>query len=489
MLHPASVAVNLLPRTWAFVRNAWPILLALVLGRGDETAGTADLFLLTFFLAMTVGRTVMHYLTLRYRIAAGRLEIKTGLFNRQARAISPKRVQNIELVQNIFHKASGLVEIRIETASGTEVEGTLSALTEGEAKRLMNALDKARGQVGRDETEEAAAPPLAQNSVRDLLRYGATSTRFGAAAIGLGILMEMLQIIDPSNVRDASGTFGLLGAVAVVLAIFSGAWLLGIGNAVVTHYGFKLSRGDGSLIAEEGLFTRRRVELPIHKVQMVAFHEPLLRRLVGIGSVVIETAAARGDRGGTERALTMVPVVARAEVDTVARNALPQLDRSLTDGALDPPHPKALQRGLLRAVIRGTLIAGAVSWWWGWAALPVWLMVPTEVGLAWLDWRHQGWRVTDEMIVSRRGYLARSTVVVDRSKLQSVELIQGPLLRNYGLGELVLRVAGSAVALPLLDHDHAFRLASELSARLGERRAEELPTDEVPLEGLAPVES
>jgi len=45
--------------------------------------------------------------------------------------------------------------------------------------------------------------------------------------------------------------------------------------------------------------------------------------------------------------------------------------------------------------------------------------------------------------------------VLARDKLQSIHLVQGPLMRGYGLGRVVLRVAGSQVVLPDLAYLHA----------------------------------
>jgi membrane protein YdbS with pleckstrin-like domain len=92
----------------------------------------------------------------------------------------------------------------------------------------------------------------------------------------------------------------------------------------------------------------------------------------------------------------------------------------------------------------------------------IWLMVPITATLAWLDWRYQGWWVSDEVVVARRGFLSRRTTVVSRGKLQSTELIQGPFLRRYDLGVLVLRVAGSSVVMPVLQFDEAYALQQQL---------------------------
>ena len=89
-------------------------------------------------------------------------------------------------------------------------------------------------------------------------------------------------------------------------------------------------------------------------------------------------------------------------------------------------------------------------WWQGWwGLLGLALTVPALL-VARKDWQHQGYWVSDNWVVARRGWLTRTTQILDLSKLQSSAVAQGPLLRLWGLGQLSVRVAGSGVALPLL---------------------------------------
>jgi putative membrane protein len=376
--------------------------------------------------------------------------------------ISPRKVQNVEMVRNVFHRLSGLVELRIETASGTEVEGMLSALTVADGQALIDALTAARGR-GASKIDAEGKPPVAQNSSLELLWYGATSTRLGASLVAAGIGVEALTSVDPELTARAGISLGLWGMLVGVVTILAVAWLLGTAGAVVRHHGFKLETDGERLRAQEGLLTRRRVELPIHKVQVVTVSEPWLRRWFGFGSVIIETAAARAGAGGVERALSMVPFVRRADFGHVIQSALPDLDVDLAMDVLERPHPRAKTRALIRGGIQGVVLALVVSWWWWpWGVLG-WLLAPAPMVLGWLDWRHQGWMISDRVVVSRRGYLSRTTRIVARDKLQSVEIDQGPLLRRYRLGGVRLRVAGSGVGMPLLDHDDAFSMAASLS--------------------------
>ncbi len=466
MLHPASVAVNLVPRMWSVVRSMWPLGLAILYGRtGGAAHGVAqniDMVLIFGFFAMTMGSTIVHFLTLRYRFVDGRLEIRTGLLNRQTRVIAAPRVQNTEMVRNVFHRLSGLVELRIETASGTEVEGMLSALSVAEAKRLVEALQAARRDGDVAEEDPAAWPVVIDNGLTDLVWFGGTGTRLGAVAVFFGLAIEGITMrtttLDPTELEGFGAAFQGVGALAFVVMALSGGWLLGVSTAVLRHYGFTLRERTGALVAEEGLFTKRRVELSLSKVQLVTVFEPLLRRLAGFGSVQIETAAAREGGDGTQRSEAVVPVVDADGLYQVVDRAVHLGPLELGTATLHPPDPKALLRAMAAGSGRSAVLAGVLTWWLWPGGLLAWILVPIAMWLAHLDHRHQGWLVTDDVVVSRKGYLSRRTWVVARSKLQSTQVSQGPILARYGLGQLRVRVAGSSVAMPVLKMSDALEL-------------------------------
>jgi len=465
-LHPASVVVNLLPTAWRAMRSLWPLLLAVLWGGRGQQIGTFELSLLLFFFGTPIWRTVWHWLTLRYRVHEGRLEIQSGLLYRQARVIPPERIQNVELVRNVFHRLSGLVELKVETASGTEVEGMLSALSVTEAESLMEALDAARQRVRPDPTEEVDSIPLVQNSPLDLLRYGLSTGRMGLAVVALGFLYEAVVSLDPTRgAQNVASILGTAGSLAILVAVVLGAWIAGATTSIVRHWGFRLLKSPGSLIAEEGLFTRRRVELSERKVQLVTLQQSLIRRALGFGTLQLETAAVREESGGTQTAEAVVPVLPDADIARVLRSTLPDAP-DLDTLSLQPPHKKALLRALLASFFSWTLLSSLVTWLFYPTGAIAFVLLPASLFSTWFDYRHQGWWVGQKHIVSRTGWFNRKTRIVAREKLQSLELIQGPLARQWNLAQLRVRVAGSSVALPVLSFDDAIDLLTELSATI-----------------------
>ncbi|MCB9794299.1 MAG: PH domain-containing protein [Alphaproteobacteria bacterium] len=469
-LHPASLLVNLIPRTWRTLSSLWPLFLALLVGGQGMGINPGDGAFLLIFLASGFANTVVHFLTLRYRVHGGKLEIRQGLLNRQARVIDPARIQNVSLVRNPFHKLSGLVEVRIETAGDVRTEGLLSALSVEDAQALMRALDAARGHVA--EAEDAAPPEaLLRLSLGEIIAYGLSSGSAGKVTLLFAVGLEASSAISPGEAERAFVDLPGQKMAALVLLAFAVSWTFETAVAVIRHHGFTLSRtqerGRGGRVerrlkGQEGLLTRREVQVPLSKVQLAMADEPLLRRSMGYGSVAIETAGLGSMAEGVTQAELVVPMVEQDALGRTLRLAIPQAEVDPWTATLHRPHRRALWRAMMAGSVRSGLVAVALivfAWPWGLLGL---ILPFSSMLTAWLDWRFQGWLITPQVVVTRRGFWRRRTWVLARNKLQSVHLVQGPLMRGYGLGRLVVRVAGSQVLLPDLAFDQAEGLLDEL---------------------------
>jgi membrane protein YdbS with pleckstrin-like domain len=127
------------------------------------------------------------------------------------------------------------------------------------------------------------------------------------------------------------------------------------------------------------------------------------------------------------------------------------------------------------------LFIGAIIVWLAadlprWANLllaPAWLVLVaglTVFSYAWpiLEYRWTSYVVDDRGIEIRSGVVWRAVMSVPRSRVQHIDVSQGPLERVYGLGRLVIYTAGtdhSRVELPGLTHHAAFVLRNHLLPR------------------------
>ena len=419
--------------------------------------------------------TIVHFLTLRYRVHKGKLEIKQGLLNRRRRIIDPARIQNVGLVRNPFHRMSGLVEVRLETAGDARTEGLLSALSVQDATLLIRQLAALRGRAA--EPSEDALPVL-KLGLGELVAYGLSKPGAGYVAVLLFALMEVAPIVSPEKAAMALEQLAPGLMAGLVLLAFALSWGSTVLLSTVRHYGFTLTREgldqreDMKLRGREGLLTTREVVIPIGKVQLALADEPLVRRWMGFGTVSVETAGLGSVREGVQAAELVVPMVDREQLNSVMRSAIPRNTVDPWRFGLKAAHPRALWRLLVGSLFRSTLLAIPTTFlFWPMGLLSL-VLYPLGMISGWLDYRYQGWLITPDVVIARRGFWRRRTFVLARDKLQSIHLVQGPLMRGYGLGRVVLRVAGSQVILPDLAYLHAESLLERLRPHAEARLAD-----------------
>jgi len=133
-LHWSSLLFDIASHVWSYLI---PIGLA-VLG-----AARGDLFwtlLAAFFFSISLLRSVFRFFTLTYSIVDRKLVVRQGLLIRNIRTVPLKRIQNIDLVQNLFHRLLNVAEVKVETAAGSEPEATLRVLAMAQVERLRSEI-------------------------------------------------------------------------------------------------------------------------------------------------------------------------------------------------------------------------------------------------------------------------------------------------------------------------------------------------------------
>ncbi len=111
--------------------------------------------------------------------------------------------------------------------------------------------------------------------------------------------------------------------------------------------------------------------------------------------------------------------------------------------------------------------------WPGWlpiVLLSVWLVAMLLLSLSAWRWpprayEHTFFQVADQGIEIRRGVYWRVVINVPRSRVQHIDVSQGPIERRYGLGTLVIYTAGTEhakVELEGLEHGRALAIREQL---------------------------
>lgn len=456
-LHPYSLLINLLPQMGRTIQNAWPLLLFIIVGSNDDASQVVDSIFVLFFVGLSILRTFIHFLTLRYSMQDGKLIVKMGLIFRQARTLDPERIQNIEITQNLLHKYFDLVELRIETAGDASTKGLLSALSHEDAQTLKQALQRSKRHTSTE--DERDIHPIKTQSWGELILFGFSKRTVGTILILSAVLSEATTIVDPQEAQAIASSMNLTLFTGFVAVSFSVAWLWSALQAILRFHRLEVRTAQEEISIESGLITRRSIEIPRHKIQIIEWFEPWLRRQMGYGSIYLETAALGLADGQLRKAEGVIPMVTRDEMPDILESIAPRTSREILNMQTHAPHKLArlpISTGyLFPYCLALTFVGWSVQPTMTVLSLIAFLGLLVVVGLTELDFRKQMWAITDTAILSRVGYLNRRTWILDRQKIQNVYYEQGPTLQVLGLARVVIDVAGSAIDLPLVDVQEA----------------------------------
>ncbi|MCZ6834899.1 MAG: PH domain-containing protein [Planctomycetota bacterium] len=107
---------------------------------------------------------VVHYIkyrTLKFRFDDKGIAMSWGYVFRKEIYLTYRRIQDIQVTKNLFHRWLGLASVSIQTASGSSgAEMTLEGLPEPKKMRdyLYSKMRGARGEIEETEVEETAKP-------------------------------------------------------------------------------------------------------------------------------------------------------------------------------------------------------------------------------------------------------------------------------------------------------------------------------------------
>jgi putative membrane protein len=474
-LHPASILFGLAGQ----IRElALPGLLVLL------TAGSRGWGWEIWAMALIVPYTLVsigRYLSFRYRYEADEIVIRSGLVFRNERHVPYARIQNLDAVQNVLHRALGVVEVRLETGGGEEPEATLRVLP-------VEAVDEMRARVfagragGRAVSRDAPADrPLLELSPRELLLFGLIENRgmvVIAAAFGLIWEIGLLdRTLDPLSGGDTSGgvlrdlwsaftagrripidriAFGLAALAGFLAAVR----IVSMGWSLVRLHGFRLSKAGEDLRTEYGLFTRVAATIPLRRIQTLTVREGPLHRLFGRVSVRVQTAGGEG--GATAQREWLAPIVRREALPRLLADVLPEL--AITEARWQGVHPAAFRRSLREHALVAlaiTLASAPFLRWWAFALQAA--CVPWILLAARHEVRHLAWALTQDGVLFRSGWIRRQTTAARFTRIQAIAMAESPFDRRWGMAGVHVDTAGAgatshAIDIPYLARDTARRL-------------------------------
>ena len=315
LVHPVREVVRFLP-----------VLIGLLLfGRGSDGGPWA-----LVGVAIPVALGLLRYLTTSYRLTAGRVEVRSGLLNKQVVSTPLDRVRTVDLTASPIHRALGLVTLRVGTGqTGDKGDGKLdldglsvAAAADQLRARLLRVSAGCRRPSPAPETQRRVVltldPRLGALRPADVLRGRHRRRRAGPGRPGPAAPSSRRR---PSTSTSSSGSASRCWRSAAWPRSWScsACWRWWATWSRTSASSSATPSQDGSWHLRRGLFTTRETSLDDARVSGVSIGEPLSLRLAGGARLsAIVTGLGRKQPGSS----VLVPPAPRAEVDRVAAEVL-----------------------------------------------------------------------------------------------------------------------------------------------------------------------
>lgn len=475
-LHPLSIPYRV-------AENSTQIFGAIVIAVLAGTSGSDTILAsVAIFLGIALvgvaavsGWQIAYYRRFHYELTADTFDINSGVVSRREREIPYHRIQNVDISQNVFQRLLGISEVRLETAGGGETEAKLQYVERTEAERLQEEVsnrkrdDAAESDDGAND-EDRSTRTLFAITPHELGVLGVVSMDFRLISLLLGGLSVLGPSIVAEYLPDLDRLF-LIGPLVGIGAIVATALLSGV-ISVLRYYDFQLTRRGEEYRYERGLVQRFSGSIPIEKVQTLSIRENVLARRLGYASLTIETAGYAPGQGSGARSQSAIPIAKRGRVFELARSIEP-----FGDVTFERPPKRARKRYAARYLLVAlavvalsyvvTVRANVTAPWYLTA-----LVLPVVPVAAHYKWRHRGYYLGEEYVITRNGFWSRRITIVPAYRVQTVLGTRTIFQRRRHLASVVIDTASSsglvgedAVAADI-DDERADRLREAVADRL-----------------------
>ncbi len=426
-MHPVAAISGLIAALREFIV---PLVLIYFFGRGgNQYEWLFGLMLIIPFVA-GIGR----WFRFTYHIEGTTLKVNEGLFVRKKVTVPKNRVQSVDITAGVVQRIFGLVSVKVLTAGNNEAAVDLTAITNEEARLIVETLR------GESIAEDGASPRSAAQdlpevyaiTMNQLLAAGATSGQIGVIlSVVFTVFSQFDDMIDIDAIMrafDQWAPFLANSTLLIAVTAIVGTWLLAILGTIVTYFNFTLVRKEKELVVRYGLLKTKQVSIPFNRVQAVRFSEGILRQPFGYGALYVESAG-QGDEK-QQSSCIIAPYIHVDEVNRVLSELLPELE--LDHHELTTPPSRAQWRYVLR-LIRPVAVIVALAWWlipYGWISV---LLLPVSVLLGMAQYRTAGYMLSGDKLLLRTRSIGRTSVAIKRNRVQATEFKWNPLLHRRDL--------------------------------------------------------
>lgn len=393
-----------------------------------------------------------------FRITHDEVEVRSGILFRTHRRAKLDRVQGVNLTRPMIARLIGTAKLEV-VGAGADGNVKLEYLSTTNAEQVR--ADILRLASGRQLDAHAAGGAVSRaGGISAAVAQGVTGLIAGEdvgevepeSVVHIPVVRLVLShILSPITVIlllavagvIVGGAFGswwlLLGIIPVFIA-FGAYWV----SSIFKGLRYSIAPTRNGVRITFGLLTTITEIIPPGRIHAIEIRQSILWRPAGWWSIKINRITGKSaSEGAQDQFTTVLPVGTRADVERVLELLMPGVPAEM--------HTLLFEHGVL-----------------GPREGDPYVNTPRRARIfKLLSWKRNGFAITDEALLIRRGVIWRNLAIFPFARMQSIGLEQGPIDRMLRIAAVrVHTVLGPVLGyLAAVDRDAALGLLAEASRR------------------------
>ena len=448
---------------------------------------------------------VLAYRRYRFRITTESIAVKSGILRITQTDVRWERVRAVNLERGPIERALGLAQISLDTAGSAEAEVQVPAikLQLAELLRAKVSMETTTSNSIGEEVSSEGQQMYRMNLLPLLKASVCTQGTLAMMAAVLGAFFwfgaTLYNMLDPDD-NSENGIFWLqafnvaeryymsfaqtienftgipvtqswlgmsIPSILTIVLLIAALFLVRAIYFCATNYELQLLRRNDALSTVRGLFTKKRTNIKLERVQSVSSKMNVREIRLKLCRVT-----AKQSMSGKEHMLSLPSVPPSVRDEIVGLTALGAESQLRLDPKLQKFQPISIVY-FCQLLIGPTVIPFLAvlitslfldyQWLnWVWLAF-IGAWVPLCATVAMVRWRKAGYVVDLSSMISRSGLLGYSLDMGKFKKVQRVQIEQSFIQRFTGKSTLTVFFATTSIVVPFLARDRAIQLHDYIS--------------------------
>lgn len=442
-LHPISIVTGLFKnlKNWIF-----PLVIVFLVSLFEDGFTFGNFLFIFALIAIPLSiylfLGLIKWLTFRYWFEDEEIRVKYGLLVKKKRFIPFERIQSFNYKEGVFHRIFGLVQMSIETAGGSEPEVILTAISKKAAEQIELFTRRIQPEehielvISKEETKE-----IYKMSTKDLIILATTSNSLGIVISGIGAAFSQVsEYIPYEKIFDELHTimkYGFLVIATTIFVSFLFVWLISVIITFINYYDFIVIEKNGRLTITRGLLERKRITVPLNRVQAIQVIENPLRQWFGFATVEIESVGGNFEE---DMKVTLFPLITKKKMYDPLKRLFPEY--TFEENLIRPTkegRPFFYRKDFIWLV---PVIGGCLYFFNSYGTLSIFLL---PIVLLWRLWQYKttGFAISDNQLVIVYRMLNRVTFLAKRNKIQVVSSTQSYFQKRKNIASVRATVMAS----------------------------------------------